>query len=367
MSKVMLVEDDNNLREIYGERLLAEGYEIVSAGDGEEALSLAIKEKPDLIVADVMMPKISGFDMLDILRQTPETKNTKVVMMTALSQTEDKARADKLGANKYLVKSQVTLEDVVRVVHDLLNDSGPAEIKDDPDEPAVASDSTAPPIMPTAQPVADTNTAATAPVPTEDVKPSGPVNISVKEESDIPVVAPPPPANIIASASSDTGTTDTTSATSTSDAVSNVNQQIDDFANTTDKTEVKQVPVTENIQPPITQDAVEPASARKKIIEPIEGLPETPDINELYQKELASEEAAAKLTTDPNAGSTIGTPTQNPNPISSEAPEAAAQPLEATDNSQISGLTLDDTQPTPPPNPDDDKSKSGPNLDQIAL
>src|SRR5476649_1503962 len=98
MAKVMLVEDDNNLREIYEARLLAEGYDIVSASDGEEALALAVKEKPDLIVSDVMMPKISGFDMLDILRQTPETKNTKVVMMTALSQTEDKERADRLGA-----------------------------------------------------------------------------------------------------------------------------------------------------------------------------------------------------------------------------------------------------------------------------
>ena len=116
----MLVEDDNNLREIYGERLMAEGYDIVSANDGEEALALAVKEKPDLILSDVMMPKISGFDMLDILRQTPETKNTKVVTTTALSQTEDKDRAERLGADKYLVKSQVTLEDVARVVHDLL-------------------------------------------------------------------------------------------------------------------------------------------------------------------------------------------------------------------------------------------------------
>ena len=120
MPKIMLVEDDNNLREIYGERLMAEGYEIVSAGDGEEALALAVKEKPDLIISDVMMPKISGFDMLDILRQTPETKFTKVIMMTALSQSEDKDRADRLGADKYLVKSQVTLEDVARVVHDLI-------------------------------------------------------------------------------------------------------------------------------------------------------------------------------------------------------------------------------------------------------
>ena len=85
MTKVMLVEDDKSLREIYSIRLVAEGYEVVSAGDGEEALAMAVKERPDLIVSDVMMPKISGFDMLDILRATPETANIKVVMMTALS------------------------------------------------------------------------------------------------------------------------------------------------------------------------------------------------------------------------------------------------------------------------------------------
>lgn len=127
MAKILLVEDDNNLREIYGERLLAEGYEIVSARDGEEALSVAITEKPDLIISDIMMPKISGFDMLDILRQTPETKDVKIIMMTALSQAEDKARADMLGANKYLVKSQVTLEDVARVVHDILDEPKPQQ------------------------------------------------------------------------------------------------------------------------------------------------------------------------------------------------------------------------------------------------
>lgn len=141
----MLVEDDNNLREIYEARLLAEGYEIISAKDGEEALALAVKEKPDLIISDVMMPKISGFDMLDILRSTPETKNTKVIMMTALSQAEDKARADKLGADRYLVKSQVTLEDVAKVARDFLQEdhhsSSPVAPKSvDPTPPnAVAS------------------------------------------------------------------------------------------------------------------------------------------------------------------------------------------------------------------------------------
>lgn len=121
MTKIMLVEDDKSLREIYGIRLVSEGYEIVSAGDGEEALAMAVKERPDLILADVMMPKISGFDMLDILRATPETKDIKVVMMTALSSEDQRARGEALGADRYLVKSQVGIEDVVKTIHDVLN------------------------------------------------------------------------------------------------------------------------------------------------------------------------------------------------------------------------------------------------------
>lgn len=122
MTKILLVEDDKSLREIYGVRLLAEGYDIVSAGDGEEALAMAIKEKPQLIVSDVMMPKISGFDMLDILRSTTETKGIKVIMMTALSSEDQRQRGEQLGADRYLVKSQVGIEDVVRTVHEVLGD-----------------------------------------------------------------------------------------------------------------------------------------------------------------------------------------------------------------------------------------------------
>ena len=123
MTKILLVEDDKSLREIYGVRLLAEGYDIVSAGDGEEALAMAIKDRPDLILSDVMMPKISGFDMLDILRSTTETKNIKVIMMTALSSEEQRQRGVALGADRYLVKSQVGIEDVVRTVHEVLSDA----------------------------------------------------------------------------------------------------------------------------------------------------------------------------------------------------------------------------------------------------
>ena len=116
MAKILLVEDDINLREIYSARFSAEAYEVITASDGEEALATAVRERPDLIVLDVMMPKISGFDVLDILRSTPETKETKVIMMTALSQETDKQRGESLGVNKYLIKSQVTLEDVVNAV-----------------------------------------------------------------------------------------------------------------------------------------------------------------------------------------------------------------------------------------------------------
>ena len=122
MTKILLVEDDKSLREIYGVRLLAEGYDIVSAGDGEEALAMAIKELPNLIVSDVMMPKISGFDMLDILRSTTETRGIKVIMMTALSSEDQRRRGETLGADRYLVKSQVGIEDVVRTVHEVLED-----------------------------------------------------------------------------------------------------------------------------------------------------------------------------------------------------------------------------------------------------
>ena len=167
MTKILLVEDDKSLREIYGVRLLAEGYDIVSAGDGEEALAMAIKERPQLIVSDVMMPKISGFDMLDILRSTTETKDIKVIMMTALSSEDQRLRGEQLGADRYLVKSQVGIEDVVRTVHDVLGDIPSAVAR--PVAPAVPSrpavDPTPQPQPPVPQPVAVEPTPAPIPMP----------------------------------------------------------------------------------------------------------------------------------------------------------------------------------------------------------
>ena len=111
--RILLVEDDDALANVYVTRLEAEGLDVRRVANGEDALASALSYNPDLVLLDVMMPKVSGFDVLDILRNTPETRNLKIVMLTALSQESDKERAESLGVDEYLVKSQVVIADVV--------------------------------------------------------------------------------------------------------------------------------------------------------------------------------------------------------------------------------------------------------------
>lgn len=119
--KILLVEDDDGLANVYQQRLEAEGFTVRRVPNGEDALASAIEFKPALILLDVMMPKVSGFDVLDILRNTPETANIKVIMLTALSQDSDKQKAEKMGVDDYLVKSQVVIADVVERIRHHLN------------------------------------------------------------------------------------------------------------------------------------------------------------------------------------------------------------------------------------------------------
>ena len=179
MTKILLVEDDKSLREIYGVRLLAEGYDIVSAGDGEEALAMAIKERPELIISDVMMPKISGFDMLDILRSTTETRDIRVIMMTALSSDDQRARGEQLGADRYLVKSQVGIEDVVHTVHEVLEDAA----KGASATPPAAATAPAPTMTPAPS---DANPTSTLPEPTAPFTSPRPDNLGERVINPIP-------------------------------------------------------------------------------------------------------------------------------------------------------------------------------------
>ena len=118
--RILLVEDDDALANVYLTRLQAEGFDVRRVANGEDALVSALDYHPDLVLLDVMMPKVSGFEVLDILRNTPETTNLKVIMLTALSQESDKQRAESMGVDDYLVKSQVVIADVIdRIKHHL--------------------------------------------------------------------------------------------------------------------------------------------------------------------------------------------------------------------------------------------------------
>ena len=111
--KILLVEDDDALANVYLMRLEVEGFEVRRAINGEEALAMAVEYHPDLVLLDVMMPRVNGYDVLDILRNTPQTASTKIIVITALSQDSDRKKAEDLGADDFLVKSQVVIADVI--------------------------------------------------------------------------------------------------------------------------------------------------------------------------------------------------------------------------------------------------------------
>ncbi len=118
--KILMVEDDAALANVYRLRLQTEGFDFRQVANGEDALSAATEYKPDLILLDVMMPKMNGFDVLDLIRKTPETSSVKVVMLTALSQESDIERARALGVDDYLIKSQVVIADVIAKIREQL-------------------------------------------------------------------------------------------------------------------------------------------------------------------------------------------------------------------------------------------------------
>jgi CheY-like chemotaxis protein len=269
MAKVMLVEDDNNLREIYEARLQAEGYTIVSAHDGEEALVVAKAEKPDLVISDVMMPKISGFEMLDILRNTDGLKDVKVIMLTALGQSDDQQRADKLGADRYLVKSQVTLEDIVKAAHELLGDATPAE-------PAAADTAAAPPAatpnpVPAPDPVSDAATPQPAPASAPPVADSAAATTAADDQVMADAVD-----KLIADTTKDDSPEPEPKAADNAEAVP---------AEEAEPAEAKDKPADENP----SNSHVE--IANKKVITPIDSSPGK-DINQLLAEEEAKEIAS---------------------------------------------------------------------------
>ena len=122
MKKILFIEDESALQKTFGENLKQEGYEMISALDGETGLRLAKSEKPDLILLDLILPKIHGFDVLKKLKGDKETKDIPVIVLTNLEKIEDVDKALELGATTYLIKAQYSLEEVVEKIKKVLQE-----------------------------------------------------------------------------------------------------------------------------------------------------------------------------------------------------------------------------------------------------
>ncbi len=116
MKKILFIEDESALQKTFGDILKQEGYEIISALDGEIGLKLAKTEKPDLILLDLILPKIYGIEVLRKLKEDKITKEIPIVILTNLEEMKDIDKALELGAKSYLIKAQYTLEEVVEKI-----------------------------------------------------------------------------------------------------------------------------------------------------------------------------------------------------------------------------------------------------------
>ncbi|MEK9152915.1 MAG: response regulator [Patescibacteria group bacterium] len=118
--KVLIVDDDAFLAGIYATKLEIDGFQVASARDGEEGLKAAAKELPDLILLDVLMPKLDGFEVLKRLKADPATKGIPVIMLTNLGQKEDVEKGLSEGAEDYLIKAHFVPSEAVAKIKKVL-------------------------------------------------------------------------------------------------------------------------------------------------------------------------------------------------------------------------------------------------------
>ena len=121
MSKVLLVEDDSLMVKMYDLKFTHDGFSVAVALDGEEGLQKARAENPDIIVLDIMLPKMSGAEVLEKLKEDPTTRDKPVIILTNLNVTEeDVAKCKDLGAKEILMKTDVTPQEVVDKIRQYL-------------------------------------------------------------------------------------------------------------------------------------------------------------------------------------------------------------------------------------------------------
>jgi len=118
--KILLVEDDNFLLNMYADKFRSEGFEVYIADNGVKALKLTKEKLPDVILLDVMLPKMDGFEVLQELKKDASTRNIPVILLTNLSQKEEVKRGHDLGADDFLIKAHFMPQEVVDKVKTVL-------------------------------------------------------------------------------------------------------------------------------------------------------------------------------------------------------------------------------------------------------
>jgi len=180
-TRVLIVDDDQTLCDMYAERLKAEGFEVVTAGNGEEGVAKATQYMPNVILLDLMMPKVNGFNALEILKSTEATKDIPVLLLTALIQEENKRRGLQAGAEDYIIKSESMPGDVITKIKTAVEKSKQAKTQSAgaPQGQPQSSVGTPTPASPPPAPAPE----APAPIETPELSPSAPAT-----------PPPPPPA-----------------------------------------------------------------------------------------------------------------------------------------------------------------------------
>ncbi len=127
VKKILIAEDEPDMRAILKGMVEGAGYSVLEAEDGQEALDLAIKEELDLILLDIMMPKLSGFEVLEKMKYNPKTQDIPVIILSNLGQEKEVNRGKALGAVDYLIKADVHLTEVLDKIDKYTGEKKPTE------------------------------------------------------------------------------------------------------------------------------------------------------------------------------------------------------------------------------------------------
>lgn len=119
--KILLVEDDAFLIEMYNTKFELEKFEVLTAVNGDDGVKMVIKEMPDLVLLDILLPKLDGFGVLEQLKSNQKTKNIPIILLTNLGQKEDVKKGLELGASDYLIKAHFMPSEVVKKIREVLN------------------------------------------------------------------------------------------------------------------------------------------------------------------------------------------------------------------------------------------------------